>query len=119
MSRARAKNIQVLKYRTSTKHSLYTPYKAQSPFFRHPLLYPTCPSFLKLLFSQPFFPFHPLQDISYISTTPPPPDSQSTTLIQHTNTPTQLHRRYLFPAPNHKHLNSDTTNQANFVARRV
>ena len=79
--------------------------------FKKNTLYLTCSPPLKLLFPCSFFscitPFKIFYIIPFITL----PDSQSTVLVHHTNSPWPLPWRYLFPATTYSHLNFDETNQ--------
>ena len=71
------------------------------PFLKHPPLYPTWPLF-KIFISLPFKTFY----------TVPSPHLPATNLPSSYYTPTSpkpSQWRYLFPATNHSHLNSDQT----------
>ena len=77
-------------------------------FLSHPLIYPTCPLF-KCLFPHPqFFIPLPFKIFDTVSLSPNP--CQSIHQPHPTYQP-PLQWRYLFPATNHKYLNSDDINQ--------
>ena len=94
-------------------------HKSSQPFARHPALYPAYPFFENFCFPTLFSIPHPFRNTLYIPPTPTP-DSQTTNLIQLANLSLiPSHWGYLFSATSHSRLNSDETNQANIVVRRV
>ena len=97
----------------SSKRVTIPPFKVPIP------IHPTCSLLFKIFVFPPFFNIPTL--LRHFMQFPPfqPPTVNHSSS---SNTPiflTPSHWRYLFPATNHSHLNSDQINQTNIVFRRV